>query len=112
LTLVKRTQYEPVVETEIEDVDAPVDQRWPLPAEEVSVTLPPVQKVVAPPGVIVGLAGTGSTVTAMLSAALVPQAFPAVTESVPDVADDEKSTVTWGMKRPRAVSWIVAPAPE
>ena len=30
---------------------------------EVSVTLPPVQKVVDPPGVIVGVGGSGLTVT-------------------------------------------------
>jgi hypothetical protein len=30
---------------------------------DVSVTLPPAQKVVGPPGVIVGVAGTGLTVT-------------------------------------------------
>ena len=32
---------------------------------EVSVTLPPAQNVVAPPGVIVGVAGIGVTVTAV-----------------------------------------------
>jgi hypothetical protein len=36
-----------------------------MPVEEVSVTLLPVQMVVAPPGVMVGLAGSGFTVTAV-----------------------------------------------
>lgn len=44
-------------------VVAPVDQRLPVAAEEVKVTLPPAQKLVGPPGVIVGVAGVGFTVT-------------------------------------------------
>ncbi len=35
----------------------------PVALLEVSVTLPPVQKVVGPPGVIVGVAGRGLMVT-------------------------------------------------
>jgi hypothetical protein len=35
----------------------------PVALLEVSVTLPPVQKVVGPPGVIVGVGGSGLTVT-------------------------------------------------
>ena len=35
----------------------------PVALLEVSVTLPPVQNVVGPPGVIVGVAGAGFTVT-------------------------------------------------
>jgi hypothetical protein len=35
----------------------------PLAPLEVNVTLPPVQNVVGPPGVIVGVAGVGFTVT-------------------------------------------------
>ncbi len=35
----------------------------PLALLEVNVTLPPVQKVVGPSGVIVGVAGVGFTVT-------------------------------------------------
>jgi hypothetical protein len=35
----------------------------PLRLLEVSVTLPPAQNVVGPPGVIVGVAGVGVTVT-------------------------------------------------
>jgi hypothetical protein len=44
-------------------VVAPVDHKYVTPALEVSVTLPPVHKVVGPPAVIVGCAGTGFTVT-------------------------------------------------
>ena len=44
-------------------VTAPVDQRYDAPALEISVTLPPEQKVVGPEGVIVGFAGKGFTVT-------------------------------------------------
>jgi hypothetical protein len=35
----------------------------PVALLDVNVTLPPVQKVVGPPGVIVGVAGIGFTVT-------------------------------------------------
>jgi hypothetical protein len=35
----------------------------PLALLDVSVTLPPAQNVVGPPGVIVGVAGAGFTVT-------------------------------------------------
>lgn len=45
---------------------SPVDQRFPVVAEDVIVTLPPVQKVVAPPAVIVG-AGFAFTVTAVIA---------------------------------------------
>ncbi len=46
-------------------VVAPVDHKYVTPALEVRVTLPPVQKVVGPPAVIVGCAGTGFTVTVL-----------------------------------------------
>jgi hypothetical protein len=45
------------------DVVAPVDQRYEVPALEVSVTLPPAQKVNGPLAVIVGAAGKAFTVT-------------------------------------------------
>ena len=44
-------------------VVAPVDHRYEAPALEVSVTLPPVQKVSGPLAVIVGAAGRELTVT-------------------------------------------------
>ncbi len=42
----------------------PLRYHWlPVALLEVSTTLPPAQKVVGPPGVIVGVAGSGLTVT-------------------------------------------------
>jgi hypothetical protein len=52
----------PLVETVIAAVVAPVDQRYEVPPEAVSVTLPPVQKVVVPEGVMIAV-GSGLTVT-------------------------------------------------
>jgi hypothetical protein len=49
--------------TAILAVVAPVDQRYVVPALEVNVTLPPVQKVNGPLAVIVGIGGIGLTVT-------------------------------------------------
>ena len=61
-------------------VVAPVDQRYELPEFAVSVTLPPGQNVVGPPGVIVAVAA-GLTVTAVAAdVALQPLAFVTVTE--------------------------------
>ena len=57
------TVYVPEVETVMDDVVAPVDQVLPVPAEDVNVTEPPVQKEVGPPAVMVGVAGVGFTVT-------------------------------------------------
>ena len=57
------TVYEPLLVTVIDCVVSPVDQRFPLEAEEVSMTEPPSQKVVGPAAVIVGTEGTGFTVT-------------------------------------------------
>lgn len=53
--------------TVIDCVVAPLDQRFPVLIEDVSVTLPPWQKVVAPEAVIVGVAGNGVTVTFVLA---------------------------------------------
>ena len=44
-------------------VVAPVDHKYPTPELDVSVTLPPEQKVVGPEAVMVGVAGKGFTVT-------------------------------------------------
>ena len=49
--------------TVMDCVVSPVDQVFPVEAEEVSTTLPPEQKVVALPAVIVGVAGTAFTVS-------------------------------------------------
>ena len=59
----------------IDDVVAPVDQRYDEPLEAVSVTLPPAQNVVGPPVVIVAI-GLAFTVTAVAAlVALQPLAF-------------------------------------
>jgi hypothetical protein len=58
------TVYEPDVVAEILCVLAPPGVHvFPEAAEEVKVTDPPAQKVVEPPAVIVGVGGTGFTVT-------------------------------------------------
>ncbi len=57
------TEYDPEVETVIDCVVAPVDQTFPVAAEEVNVTFPPWQKVVAPEAEIIGVAGNAFTVT-------------------------------------------------
>ena len=44
-------------------VIAPFDQTFPVDDDDVKTTLPPVQKVVAPPAVIVGVDGKAFTVT-------------------------------------------------
>lgn len=63
-----------------------VDQVFPLVALEVKVTLPPWQKVVAPLEEIVGVVGTGFTVTSVdAEVAVQPLALATVTEYVPEV---------------------------
>jgi hypothetical protein len=57
------TVYEPLAETVIDCVVAPFDQVFPVADEEVNVTEPPAQKVVGPPAIMVGTAGSGFTVT-------------------------------------------------
>ncbi len=44
------------------------------------VTEPPLQNVVAPPAVIIGVTGNGFTVTSMLFDAVLPHEFVVVTE--------------------------------
>ena len=53
--------------TVILGVVAPVDHKYEEPALDVKVTLPPAQKVVGPPALIVGVAGNGFTVTAVVA---------------------------------------------
>jgi hypothetical protein len=66
--LVTVTVYVPEVVAEIDCVVAPPgDQTFPEAEDEVSVTLPPEQKVVGPPAVIVGVAGVGFTVTVVVA---------------------------------------------
>src|SRR5205814_3027117 len=62
----------------------PLRSHWLPPALlEVSVTLPPAQKVVGPPGVMVGVAGMGLRTTLVIPAAEVQPLTVTVTEYVP-----------------------------
>ena len=64
----------------IEFVVSPVDQVFPVGADDVSVTEPPAQKVVGPPGVMVG--ATGGAVTVTIVPALVELQVPFETVTV------------------------------
>jgi hypothetical protein len=66
--------------TLIEDVVAPVDQRYDEPALAVSVTEPPSQNVVGPEALIVA-SGLGLTVT-VVAAEVMLQPFAFVTVTV------------------------------
>ena len=55
------TEYDPLCETVMDCVVAPLDQVFPVALDDVSTTEPPVQKVVDPPAVTVGVAGTELT---------------------------------------------------
>jgi hypothetical protein len=57
------TVYEPEELTVMDCDVAPVDHVFPLAADEVNVTEPPLQKVVGPPAVMVGVDGFALTVT-------------------------------------------------
>ena len=61
--LFTETEYVPDSDTVIDCVVAPFDQRFPVADDEVSVTLPPSQNVVAPDAVIVGVVGAALIVT-------------------------------------------------
>ena len=55
-------------------IGLPLRYHWlPVALDDVSVTLPPVQNVVALPGVIVGVAGVGFTVTVVAADAALAQ---------------------------------------
>jgi len=62
LAFVTVTVYDPAVETVIDCVVAPVDQRFPIAEDDVSVTVLPVQTRELPP-LIVGVATAGLAVT-------------------------------------------------
>ena len=65
----------------IDWVVSAVDQVFPVGAEDVNVTDPPVQKVVGPLVTIIGTPGEGFTVTVVgADAATQPEPFPTVTE--------------------------------
>ena len=62
LALVAVTEKEPAAETTIDCVVSPVDQRFPVAADEVSVIVLPAQSELGP--LIVGVAAAGFAVTA------------------------------------------------
>ena len=68
----------------MEFVVSPVDQVFPPEAEEVNVTDPPEQKVVGPPGVIVGVAGGAVTVTVVPALVELQVPLETVTVYVPE----------------------------
>ena len=79
LASVTLTVYEPAAETVIDCVVAPVDQRFPVAEDDVSVIVLPAQKEAGP--LIVGVAGRGFAVTANAAeVAEQPLASVAVTE--------------------------------
>src|SRR5207244_13215510 len=59
------TLYEPELDTLIDCVVAPFDQRYDAAADAVSVTEPPAQNVVGPLAVTTGVGGFAFTVTAV-----------------------------------------------
>ena len=75
------TVYDPEVLTVIDCEVAPLDQRFPLAADDVRVTEPPEQNVVGPPAVIVGIGGFELTVTTV-AADVAEQPEPFVTVTV------------------------------
>jgi hypothetical protein len=88
------TVYEPAADTVIDCVVAPVDQRFPVNAEDVSVIVLPAQNALGP--LIVGVAGRGFEVTTCAAdVAEQPFAFVTVTEYEP-AADT-------------VIDWVIAP---
>lgn len=67
------TVYDPEVVTVMDCVVSPVDQVFPVVAEDVSTTLSPSQNVVEPPADIVGAVGPGVVVTTTAGDVLVHQ---------------------------------------
>jgi hypothetical protein len=82
LELVTVTVYVPLVVTDIAEVVAEVDHKYPVPPEAVSTTDPPWQKVVGPPAVMTA-DGNGFTVTDKLSVSAQPVELVTVTIYVP-----------------------------
>jgi hypothetical protein len=60
-------------------VVAPVDQRYDAPLDAVSVTLPPAQKVVEPPAVMLAIGFAFTVTTVGVELALQPLALVTVT---------------------------------
>jgi hypothetical protein len=79
------TVYEPPEEVLIELVVSAVDQVFPVGDEDVKTTDPPLQNVVGPLGVIVGVAGGGVTVTIVPALVELQVPFETLTVYVPEV---------------------------
>lgn len=75
--LVTVTVYDPAELTVIDWFVEPFDQRLPEAEEEVKVTDPPAQKLVAPLAVMVGVTGFAFTVT-VVEAEVAEHPFPSV----------------------------------
>ena len=74
------TEYDPLCETVMDCVVAPLDQIFPVALEEVNTTEPPAQNVVDPLAVIVGIVGKGLTITTVGAELAVQFPFETVTE--------------------------------
>jgi hypothetical protein len=92
--LVTVTVYEPAAETVIDWVAAPVDQRFPVAEDDVSVIVLPVQKEAGP--LMVGVGGSALTVTTN-AAEVAEQPLASVT-----LTENEPATVT-------VIDCVVAP---
>jgi Cu/Ag efflux protein CusF len=80
------TVYVPDVVTVIDCVVSPDDQTFPVAEDEVKTTLPPAQNVNGPPAEIVGVEGSGFTVTVVpADVAEVQPPLVTATVYVPDV---------------------------
>jgi hypothetical protein len=77
------TKYDPLCETVMAWVVAPLDQVLPVALDEVSTTEPPAQNVVALPAVTVGVVGTEFTVTIVDAELAVQFPFATVTKYDP-----------------------------
>ncbi len=79
LAFVTVTLKLPLALTVMACVVAPVDQRYDAPLDAVNVTLPPAQKVVGPPGVMVAVGFAFAMTAVGDDVALQPFAFVTVT---------------------------------
>ncbi len=82
--VITSTVNDPEVETVMDCVVAPFDQRLPVADDEVNTTEPPEQNVVAPLAVIVGTAGKAVTVTLVAAEVAEHKPLLTVTEYDPE----------------------------
>ena len=74
------TEYDPLCETVMDCVVAPLDQVFPVALDDVSTTEPPVQKVVEPLAVIIGVVAVVVIVTLVIGDVELQAPFVMVTE--------------------------------